>query len=383
MRSTTQKVGIGLLAGVALLSLAGTGRAEGPSITGFVDTAYNYNLNNQTSNDLRGFDAQANSITLQSAEIDIEGKATDRVGYRVDLMYGYDATLTKSAGFLSSETEGTDSMAGSIDAQTTTQLQFDVQQAYATFPCPLTDATFTLGKFVTPFGAEVIEAKDNYNTSRGLLFNYAIPFTHTGLKWDKGFSDGKYTATLGITNGWDNMSDNNKGKTFIAQAATTILPKTKLVLGGAYGPEQTTDPLSPSIEKNGRSLIDAIVTVTPTDKLTLVANYDYGVEEGVAGFPMGDNTTANWAGIGIHANYALTDILSMAARYENMDDEGSRTGTEQVLHSGTLTVQAKKDGVTYRLEYRQDQSTQKSFVDSDGMPDDTQSTVGAQVIFAF
>ena len=378
MRSSKQQRGVGLLAGVVIFGLAGTAGAEGPSITGFVDTAYNYNFNKQSYNDLRGFDAQANSITLQNAEIDFEGKVSDRVGYRIDLMYGYDATLTKSAGFSSAET----TITGSTNpAETTTQLQFDVQQAYATFPCPLTDATFTLGKFVTPFGAEVIEAKDNYNTSRGFLFNYAIPFTHTGLKWDKGFSDGKYAATLGITNGWDNMSDNNTGKTFIAQAATIVLPKTKVVLGGAYGPEQSTSV--PSIEKNGRALVDAIVTVTPTDKLTLVANYDYGVEEGVAGFPMGDNTTANWAGIGIHANYALTDMFSVAARYENMDDEGSRTGTEQVLHSGTVTLQAKKDSVTYRLEYRQDQSTQDVFVDSDGMAADTQDTVGVQVVFAF
>jgi hypothetical protein len=50
---------------------------------------------------------------------------------------------------------------------------------------------------VTPFGYEVVEAKDNFNISRGLLFGYAVPFSHTGLKADKGFADGKYTATLG------------------------------------------------------------------------------------------------------------------------------------------------------------------------------------------
>ena len=37
-----------------------------------------------------------------------------------------------------------------------------------------------VGKFVTPAGAEVIETKDNWNYSRGLLFALAIPYFHFG-----------------------------------------------------------------------------------------------------------------------------------------------------------------------------------------------------------
>ena len=49
------------------------------------------------------------------------------------------------------------------------------------------------------------------NYSRGLLFNYAIPFTHTGLMVGYPFSD-KVSANFYLVNGWDNFDDNNKGR---------------------------------------------------------------------------------------------------------------------------------------------------------------------------
>jgi len=371
MQTSTFKKGLLGLTAVALsTALAGNVKAEGPTITGFVDVGYNYNLNGQITNGFRGYDDKSNSITLQNAELDFEGKANDTVGYRLDLMYGHDATVTRIGD--TTRTPGT--------------LDFEVQQAYLTFGCPFTGGTFALGKFVTPFGAEVIEAKDNFNISRGFLFNYAIPFAHTGLKMDKAFAEGKLTAMAGVVNGWDNMNDNNKSKTIIAQVGTAVLPMTKVLVGGSYGPEGVLE--STSTAQNGRSLLDTVVIFTPTSKLTLVGNYDWGVQEGTIDTPVDGNSTQNWQGLGLHANYALTDVFSVAGRYEYLDDEGSRTGISSnndgaVLKSGTLTLQAKKDSITYRLEYRQDQASQKVFIDSDGVADDVQSTIGAQVIYAF
>ena len=39
-----------------------------------------------------------------------------------------------------------------------------------------------VGKFVTPIGAEVIESQDNWNYTRSILFGYAIPFYHVGVR---------------------------------------------------------------------------------------------------------------------------------------------------------------------------------------------------------
>ncbi len=367
------------------LLFVGMAAAEAPTFSGFVDFGYNYNFNGMRTNTLRGFDATANSLTLQAAKLAASGK-TGEVSYQIDLLMGSDASLTKSAGWNTG-------VGGN---------QVDLEQAFVSVPCPLTHGTVTFGKFVTPFGAEVIEAKDNFNTSRGLLFNYAIPFTHTGIKYSKSFGE-SLSLTGGLVNGWDNMTDNNKGKTFIAQAGYTPNKLWSALIGGAYGPEQASQvsttansvdtngdgvndafpvtTVGPSTEKNSRSLVDAIFKIVPSDKLTFVANYDWGVEEGIA--PTGTDSTQNWSGIGLHAKYMLNDTWAVAGRYENLGDEGSRTGARQSLNSITATLEHVMNGVISRLEFRNDSSNKKPFVDDKGVADDTQNTVSYQVIFPF
>ncbi|MBL0059599.1 MAG: porin [Elusimicrobia bacterium] len=358
-RSTISKT---ILSAALLATIAAGVRAEGPTVSGFVDMGYNYNLNGANTNVLRSFDANANSFILQNAEVVVNGSNDKGVAYRVDVDFGNDAGVQNG-----------------LDGFAATTTYVNLQQAFLSLPCPLTHGTITVGKFVTPFGAEVIESKDNYNTSRGHLFNFAIPATHTGVKLDKGLKDGKLNLMAGIVNSWDLMQDNNKGKTVIAQASLVPTEKLSVTVGGSYGPDQATT--TPSIEKNGRSLVDAIVKFTPTNKLTLLANYDWGVEEGVG--PSIDNTAANWSGLALYGNLAFTDATSAALRWETFDDEGARTGTEQVLNSITATLQQKYNGVILRAEYRMDKSTQKVYVDSDGLADDTQNTVGINAIYAF
>jgi hypothetical protein len=351
-----------------------TASAEGPTVSGFVDFGYNYNFNKMSTNRLRTFDGNSNTFTLQNAKVALAGKTDSNVGYQVDVMYGYDATQTHSAGFI------TDSA-----GVATPNAQVDLEQAFINFECPLTHGKVTLGKFVTLHGAEVIEAKDNFNISRGLLFNYAIPFTHTGVKYDKAL--GPVALTGAVVNGWDNLQDNNKGKSLMGVVGYTVSPNLSLTVGGMHGPEQAT--ATPSIEKNGRSLVDSLVKFT-AGKLTLIANHDWGVEEFLGPVPAGE--TMNWQGLGLHGNLAFNDTCSAAVRWETLDDEGSRTNPTtlnpavtdgQVLHSITGTLQHKMNGVIYRLEYRQDTSSKKVFLEDDGSFTDTQSTVGAQVIFAF
>jgi hypothetical protein len=358
----------------ALLASSGLA-AEGPSVNGFVDFGYNYNFNGLSANTYRAFDAQANSFTLQNAELVVSGKSDADVGYRVDVDWGNDGSVVNAFdGF----------------APGTTQV--NLQQAYLSVPCPLTGGAVTAGKWVTPFGAEVIEAKDNFNTSRGLLFTAAIPLVHTGIKYEKSFADGRLGVLGGVVNGWDVMRDNNKGKSFLAQTSLNLLPNLGIVVGGMHGPEQAsgnyTTPGTGSTERFGRSLLDAVVKFTPMEALTLVANYDYGVEEGAPFQATAtDDTTANWSGAALHGNYAFTDTWSAALRYENFDDEGSRltpaAPIHQTVNSITATLQCKRDDVITRLEYRTDSSSDKVFMKDDGTLDDTQSTVGVQWIYSF
>src|SRR5256714_212565 len=102
------------------------------------------------------------------------------------------------------------------NAQDQTVSQFDLQQAFVTYIAPIgSGLRFDVGKYVTHLGYEVIEGYDGYgdNYSRSILFGYAIPFTHTGLKASYGFSS-KVAAMFEVVNGWDLVRDNNLSKSF-------------------------------------------------------------------------------------------------------------------------------------------------------------------------
>src|SRR5205823_1138365 len=67
------------------------------------------------------------------------------------------------------------------------------------------------GKFVTSAGAEVIESHSNWNYSRSLLFAWAIPYYHFGLRATE--TKGHFAGGFQVVNGWNNVEDNNSGKT--------------------------------------------------------------------------------------------------------------------------------------------------------------------------
>jgi hypothetical protein len=78
------------------------------------------------------------------------------------------------------------------------------QQAYVSLKLPA-DIVLDAGKFVTNTGAEVIEAKDNWMYSRSILFGWAIPFTHTGVRATVPVPGAEGVSVMGsVFNGFDN-----------------------------------------------------------------------------------------------------------------------------------------------------------------------------------
>ena len=189
----------------------------------YVQGGYTYNFKNPDSqeNELRVFDHKANSFTLDLGQLVFTKDApVGGIGYRLKLSAGETAKLIHSSG-----------LGGSDDP-------FDLTEAYVDYVAPLGEGLkFRFGKFVTFVGAELIEAKDNPNYSRALLFNYAIPFTHTGLMVGYTFS-GVATTNLYLLNGWDNTDDNNKGKTAGVSIAVTPAEEVSMLFNALYGPEQ-------------------------------------------------------------------------------------------------------------------------------------------------
>src|SRR6185436_5817285 len=175
---------------VVFVLMTGTGFSQ--TFTGTIDGYYSYNWNKPQvppglarTNQLRAFDTKDQTFALNYGEIAVDYKPNN-VGIHVDFGFGDAAEIVHAA-----EPAGTD-------------IWRHIQQAYVTG----THGKFTVdfGKFVTPIGAEVIETKDNWNYSRGLLFTWAIPFYHFGGRATYAVND-KVTLAGYIVNGWNNVRD--------------------------------------------------------------------------------------------------------------------------------------------------------------------------------
>jgi hypothetical protein len=205
---------------------------------------------------------------------------------------------------------------------------------------------------VTYFGAEVIEAIDNPNYSRSFLFNYAIPFTHTGLKMSYAFTDA-LNASFHVVNGWDNAEDNNTGKCVGVSVGFAPAEIFSGYVNFMTGPEQANN------NRDNRTLVDIVATIKPIKPLSIILNYDDGQEDHLAA----DGGTAKWSGFAGIVKYDINDTFSVAVRGEIFDDkDGVRTGTVQKLKEMTLTFETRlSGGLILRPEYRHDSSDKESF----------------------
>lgn len=330
------------------------------NLSGFVDTAYTYNFNhlNSGTNPARVFDTEPNSFTLQAAKLAFEKlpEKTGGVGFRTDLLFGQDAKVIKPYGW------STDDV--------------NLEQAYIDIIAPLGKGLeIKAGKFVTMHGAEVIESKDNWNFSRSLLFGYAIPFTHTGVRAIYPFS-GKFSGYFGVNNGWDDIKDNNKSKSFETGFFYAPAEIASFSLNYMFGPEQ------PSNNHSNRNLIDFVATYKPLEKVTLKLNTDYGLEEDAVA--LGKN--GYWAGVAGYARYDFNKWFSVSDRVEYFaDPKGLRvtSGIGQDLWENTFTFEVRPfNNLITRLEYRYDASSKNIFSKNE-LPIDYQSTIAAEAIYVF
>jgi len=322
---------------------------------------YGYNANQPASrtNSFRSFDAQANQFALNLVELVADKTpvpTNSRTGYHIALGFGQAINAVNAA-----EPGGP---------------AFDqyLKEAYFSYLAPAGKGLqVDFGKFVTPAGAEVIETKDNWNYSRGLLFSYAIPYYHFGMRARYAFND-KYSLTGYVVNGWNNVVDNNTGKTYGMSLGWNATKKISIVQNYMAGPEQGAN-------SNWRQLWDSVVTYSPTAKLSLMANTDYGRGDRAAGIAH----PVFWTGVGGYVKYALNPRYAIATRYEYYDDhDGFTTGAAQNFNEVTGNFEhTLASHILTRFEFRRDISNRPTFVKGSNIPVMTQNTASAGLVFMF
>ncbi len=344
------------------------------SFNGMVSTSYVADLSSPASRTIpfRVFDASDRTISLDVVELVVQRPVSrpGDAGFRADLTFGSSVPhVTASAGLFRNES----GEAG----------DFDIHQAFLSYIVPAgRGLRIDAGKFITPFGYEVIEGYDGFNDnhSRGLLFGYAIPFTHTGVRLSYPLTD-LVSVQLHVVNGWDNVRDNNSGKSIGAQVAATPSPRVTLTANYMGGPEQAGD------DSHMRHLVDLVATVKPVPALALTANYDYGAEAGVslpetAGGGVRDVT---WQGIAAYARWILSARTALTLRGEWFDDpQGARTGFTQALKEITLTPEFRPHPMlVVRGDLRRDWSDRAVFARSDGSFGRSQVTLSVNALVVF
>lgn len=335
-------------------------------VNAFASFGYSYNANTPATrvNSYRVFDSDDNTFNVDVAELVLQktvAKAGD-AGFRMDLEVGgaipekeqsYGLSVGRSA---------------------------DLQQAFLSYVAPIgSGLRLDFGKFVTHMGSEVIEGYDGYNDNytRSLLFNYAIPLTHTGVKASYAVT-GSLSAMVMAVNGWDNAKDNNRSKSIGAQLVFVPLSPLTLYLNYLGGPEKA------DTNNHVRNTYDVIANWKVLPRLTLGVNADYGRENGASLVDPGQD--AIWKGVAGYARFDVTSRFALALRGESFHDlGGTRLGvsTPATIGECTLTPTYRvSDRFIVRGDLRFDRANAPLFVKNSGVSD-TQATVSTNIIFVY
>src|SRR5262249_51227687 len=130
-----------------------------------------------------------------------------------------------------------------------------------------------------------------------------------------------------LVNGWDNVKDNNRGKTFGGQLALSPASSFTAYINYLGGPEQNDSG-------NVRQLWDFVAVWKPVEKVAFTLNYDHATDNNA----VSEGVDATWHGFALYGKYAFCEHFSLTVRGEQFyDDDGVRTGVSQRLREVTFT----------------------------------------------
>ncbi|MCD6039594.1 MAG: putative porin [Gammaproteobacteria bacterium] len=328
---------------------------EDPSFfnfSGYLDGSYNYlsRSNRFTS----GFydrinDLAPNGFTLQQAAVTMAKQPTQGSGVLLNLILGRDANNLAPFG-----------MNPNMGIQ---NVGFTVTQAYLQYAVP----AFTVmgGLFDSLAGAENYNPTTDTNFSRSILDGYAEPSTFLGLRGTYA-PNSSLSLFVGVNNGWDTIEDTARRVTFELGAIYTMNSQCSFEIQGFNGQQRTMDEAL--VGPTGiRNALDFVAIYHATEKLTYMANYDYGIQNR-ADLANGKSGKAIWQGIAGYINYQFNERWQSSLRAEIFSDyQGFRTGVQQTWKEATVTVgYSPLKHLTLRAETRRDFSNVPSFVDKNG-----------------
>lgn len=394
-----------LLSATLLTGIASAGEPEKAPPTSealfkvyaWIESGFTVNLDrpNDRQNFGRLFDDRANEPLLNEAVVTLERTLASPQsgfdwGFKLQFMYGSDARFIHSLGL--------------FDRTTDEILQPDLVEAYLNLHFPViaeSGLDLKLGKFVTLEGAETIDPRTNVFYSHSYIFNFGIPFNHTGAlatlhasKW--------IDLYAGLTRGVNtSVDDNNDSLAFHGGIGLNFFDGKLTALATTHlGPE------TPGNNRDNRYLNDVTITAKLTKDFTSITDLNYIYDEAA---------DASGYGIAQYFIYTFNDFISIGLRgevwrdadgfyvasfAENDDASDTLRGGSVILDSRTVgggkttygavtlgvnikpTVAKPLTSLVIRPELRFDRALNGTHPFDDSSDRD-QFTAGVDVIFSF
>jgi len=358
------------LAAAGVVSLASTAQAEENSVltslgstvlSGSVEASYNGSFSSDNALYDDGFNINGASLSVGSP-LGGEGYAA---GYNVELLLGDRANV-----FAGDNVDG-----------------FLIKNANIGMSLPVGNGIdLTLGLFDTIVGYEVEASASNPNVSRSYGYDLE-PFTHTGLLASTEIIE-NVSLSLGIANQFDSTTS---GAHFGADLSRTpiVTAEDGTKSGGEIDAVTISGGPSDLGHNNGQDGdfgVLAGLEVTAPDSLgplsgsTVYIGYVEGANEDhelvyvgasiptpIEGLSLGVAYDDREAGdhsaeaTAVYATYGLSETMSLALRYDTLEDGGfmGNDGDTKSALTATLGV-ALFDGVLTRLEYRAEDGDRKN-----------------------
>ena len=245
---------------------------------------------------------------LLSVSRDVDPKATSPdVGFKLQLAYGSDSRITHTLGV--------------FDQLFHDRNQLDVAEATISVRLPDIFANgldIKAGIYPTPLGVELIDPKTNAFYSHSYIFNYGLPFKHTGVLATAHVSDlldiyGGIDSGTNVAIGFGNGDNNNRPGGVAGFGLNFNEGKLTLLALTHIGPENSKRN-TPFANDALRYFNDVAVVWKVNEKLTLTTEFNYVREDGFK---------AEAYGAAQYASYTLTDTVTLNGRAEVFRDNNN------------------------------------------------------------
>ncbi len=316
-------------------------------LSGSVDAYIRYNFANAKdsgrTNNLTSFTNSHNSFELGMASIKAD-YTVGKAGAVLDLGFGRRAE------------EFSYNDVGTLAA---------VKQAYVTY-APSDKIKFTMGKWGTHVGYELLDAYLNRNYSMAYMFSYG-PFFHTGLKADFALSK-NFAFMVGVANQTDYSTASFQKKFFLGQIH---LNTTDGKLGGYLNYVGGKDMSGAAINQ-----IDAVITGVISSKFNIGYN---GTIKSVK--PSG-GSSSSWMGSALYLNFDACSSFGLTARGEYFGDKDGVAGFGTNIFDAMLSANIKIGNLTIIPEFRVDAAKDPIFYKNSDMLSPTAKSTGSFILAA-